>query len=372
MNPPLLQGIASEHGIDLAVSGDWRLAQAGHFPDWPAHLPVSTTRQIRLDASQLNSLDPSGAWLLLNLLSRHGGTPSNTMWQHLNQDTQAILQLVQQHHPGTAPARPKTRDWLARLGAFSHRMAGHAGDSLRMIGHVGEEILGIVRQPGRFRPIETFAQLDDVFVKAIGLVSLMMFLLGVVFTYLLGRQALQYGANIYVVDGTTLAICRELSPVLVAILVAGRSGSAITAQLGTMIFDEEIDAIRVLGLSPWTVLIIPRLIALVIALPLLVFIGDLAGIAGSMLVAKLQLDIPVAMFMDRVNSAITPRTVIIGLAKAPLFGIFIGLIACHTGLKVERNARSIGLSTTATVVESIVAIILINAFVAVSLAWLNL
>ncbi len=143
----------------------------------------------------------------------------------------------------------------------------------------------------------------------------MLFLLGVVFAYLLGSQAQQYGANIFVVDGLLLAILREISPVIVAVLVAGRTGAAITAQIGTMKVTEEIDAITTLGLSPLAVLVIPRVLALLLALPLLVFIGDIAGILGGMLVTQEQLDISYHMFMDRVVDVLLLKTLLVGAGQ---------------------------------------------------------
>jgi len=205
----------------------------------------------------------------------------------------------------------------------------------------------------------------DVFVGAIPIVAGMLFLLGVVFAYLLGSQAQQYGANIFVVDGLLLAILREISPVIVAVLVAGRTGAAITAQIGTMKITEEIDAITTLGLSPLAVLVIPRILALLLALPLLVFIGDIAGIAGGMLITQQQLDISYSMFMDRVVDVLDLKTLLVGLCKAPVFAIFIALIACRMGLSVTRDARSVGANTTSTVVQSLVAIIVINAIFAI-------
>jgi phospholipid/cholesterol/gamma-HCH transport system permease protein len=204
-----------------------------------------------------------------------------------------------------------------------------------------------------------------VFVGAIPIVIGMLFLLGVVFAYLLGSQAQQYGASIFVVDGLLLAILREISPVIVAVLVAGRTGAAITAQIGTMKVTEEIDAITTLGLSPLAVLVIPRILALLLALPLLVFIGDIAGIAGGMLVTNEQLDISYSMFMDRLAEVLALKTLLVGLGKAPVFAIFIGLIACRMGLAVTRDARSVGANTTSTVVQSLVAIIILNAIFAV-------
>jgi phospholipid/cholesterol/gamma-HCH transport system permease protein len=216
------------------------------------------------------------------------------------------------------------------------------------------------------------AQVRDVFVGAIPIVSAMLFLLGVVFAYLLGDQARQYGANIFVVDGILLAVLREVSPVIVAVLVAGRTGAAITAQIGTMKVTEEIDAITTLGLSPLSVLVIPRMLALLLAMPLLVFIGDIAGVAGGMLVAQEQLDISTSMFMDRMADVLELKTLLVGLGKAPVFAVFIALIACRMGLAVTRDSRSVGANTTSTVVQSLIAIIVLNAFFSVTFVKLGI
>jgi phospholipid/cholesterol/gamma-HCH transport system permease protein len=162
-----------------------------------------------------------------------------------------------------------------------------------------------------------------------------------------------------------LAICRELSPLLAAVIVAGRSGAAFTAQIGTMKVQEEIDAISTLGLSPLQVLVIPRLVAIVLALPLLVFVGDVAGIAGGALVAAWQLDIPPQAFLDRLHDVLPMRAVLVGLGKAPVFAAFIAIIACRMGMLVARDARSVGVNTTSTVVQSIVWVIVLDALFAV-------
>jgi phospholipid/cholesterol/gamma-HCH transport system permease protein len=192
-----------------------------------------------------------------------------------------------------------------------------------------------------------------------------------VFAYLLGMQASQYGANIFVVDGVAIGMTRELAPLLVAIIMAGRSGAAFTAQLGTMKLTEEIDAIRTLGLSPVAVLVLPRVFALMIAMPLLTFVGDVASIGGAMLVAGPMLDIPPPVFLDRLHTALATRHVIVGLAKAPVFALFIAVIGCRMGMDVSRDTRAIGTSTTSTVVQCIVAVILLNAAFAVTLQQLG-
>jgi phospholipid/cholesterol/gamma-HCH transport system permease protein len=196
-------------------------------------------------------------------------------------------------------------------------------------------------------------------------VILVTFLIGLVFAYLLGLQAEQFGANIFVVDGVALGMTRELSPLLVATIVAGRSGAAFTAQLGTMRLTEETDAIRTLGLSPEQVLVVPRVMALVLVLPLLVFVGNVASLSGAMLMAATTLDITPTTFIDRLHDALAPRHYLIGLAKAPVFAFFIAVIGCRMGFSVERDTRSVGINTTSTVVQCIVAVILLDAFFAV-------
>ena len=226
--------------------------------------------------------------------------------------------------------------------------------------------------PSRLRPRELFAQLSQSCLTAIPVVALVMFLIGVVVAYLLGLQAAQYGANIFVVDGVALGMVREFSPLLVATIVAGRSGAAFTAQLGTMKLTEEIDAIRTLGLPPEQVLLVPRVLALVLALPLLVFVGALLGLAGASAVCSLMLDITPAAFLERVHESLDARHYAIGLAKAPVFALFIAVIGCSMGMSVSRDTRSIGINTTSTVVQSIVVVILLDAAFAVLFQELDL
>jgi phospholipid/cholesterol/gamma-HCH transport system permease protein len=213
---------------------------------------------------------------------------------------------------------------------------------------------------------ELFVQLETVGVGAIAIVALMTFLIGVVFAYLLAIQIEKYGANIFIVDGVSLAVARELAPILAAILVAGRSGAAFTAQIGAMKVSQEIDAIASLGLSPIQVLVIPRLLAIVVALPLLSFLGDVMGVLGAAVVAAAQLDITAYTFFTRLQNVLPFESVLYGLAKAPMFAVAIALIACRNGFAVSHDAKSVGERTTATVVQSLVAVILINAAFAVT------
>jgi phospholipid/cholesterol/gamma-HCH transport system permease protein len=215
-------------------------------------------------------------------------------------------------------------------------------------------------------------QVEQSGLDAVPVVALVSALIGLVFTYLLGLQAEKYGAHIFVVDGVGIGATRELVPIIVAVIVAGRSGAAFAAQLGAMRLAEEIDAIRTLGLSPDQVLVVPRVLALMLVLPLLVFVGDAAAIAGSMAIARPMLDLGPPAFLARLREALELRHVLIGLGKAPLFALAIALIGTRMGMTVGRDTRAVGLATTSTVVQAIVAVIVIDAIAAVVLQGLDL
>jgi phospholipid/cholesterol/gamma-HCH transport system permease protein len=350
----------------LLASGDWHADAASALPD----LGGKTVRI--LDGAGVTQLDTNGAWLLLNAARPQPSDPAPEL-RAFQPQHRAMLDLVVEHSAptGVQPA-PHREGTLELAGRGSLAMGGHVVGLIDFVGRLFLELMALIGHPGNWRWREFGAQLGTVFVGAIPIVIGMLFLLGVVFAYLLGSQAQQYGANIFVVDGLLLAILREISPVIVAVLVAGRSGAAITAQIGTMKVTEEIDAITTLGLSPLAVLVIPRVLALLVALPLLVFVGDVAGVMGGMLVTQEQLDISYPMFIDRVVDVLLLKTLLVGLGKAPVFAIFIALIACRMGLSVTRDARSVGTNTTSTVVQSLVAIIIINAIFAVMFVRLDI
>ncbi len=348
----------------LFLSGDWTLARHADFP----RLPEGQLRDaILLDGTGLTALDTSGAHHVLNLLDRAGTDKSAIELRTFAPAAQQVFTLVRQYfrHEEEAPP-PPLPGMLYQLGFGAVRGWWHLTGVAAFIGRVASEWFQQIRRPHVFRMREFVAQLEAVFVYAIPITMAMIFLLGVVFAYLMGVQAQKFGANIFVVDGVSAAVLREISPVIVAILVAGRSGAAMTAQLGAMKVNEEVDALTVLGLSPYGVLVLPRILALFLAMPLLVFLGDVAGLLGGMLVAKSQLGIEYSQFWDRLDSVLKMKTLLIGLAKAPVFALFIGFIACRMGLSVSRDARSVGEHTTSTVVQSIVAVIIINAIFAVA------
>jgi phospholipid/cholesterol/gamma-HCH transport system permease protein len=354
----------------LRLAGHWRLDRLTRLEVDLATLDLAPlqggTAPVTLDTSRLSSVDTAGALLLLTSLRDAGLDPARLDLTGADRRHGRVIALVRERVPELDRTPPAARPGaLARLGMatenLSHLLRGHLG----MLGLVLVETARLFRAPRRFRHREFAAQLMQTGVTALPVITLVVFLIGVIVAYLLGLQAEQYGANIFVVDGVALGMVREFSPLLVAVIVAGRSGAAFTAQLGTMKLTEEIDAIRTLGLSAEQVLLLPRVLALALALPLLTFVGNLAGLGGAMLVCDLMLDITPTTFLDRMHATLGLSHVLIGLGKAPVFALVVAVIGCRMGMAVQRDTRSIGINTTSTVVQSIVAVILIGAVFAV-------
>lgn len=344
--------------------GEWRLAtmralDASLNQTLAGTQPASLTA---LDGSAIGTIDTAAALLVARRLRAAGHDAGALRLAGFSPANQRILeQVIRQADQTDAEPPAPARRGLALLGRTVEegwqRIVSHLG----YLGLVLATFGAALRHPTRFRPRELLVHLQSTGLTAVPVVSLVMFLIGAVMAYLLGQQAEQYGANIYVVDGVAIGIVREFSPLLVATIVAGRSGASFTAQLGTMKLTEETDAIRTLGLSANQVLLLPRVLALMIALPLLVFAGSVMGLVGAAAICDLLLGITPETFFERMRSALSIRHHLIGLFKAPVFALVIAVIGCAMGMSVERDTRSIGQNTTATVVQCIVAVVLLDA-----------
>jgi phospholipid/cholesterol/gamma-HCH transport system permease protein len=367
-----------EHQVEggttvLYLTGAWRLAHLEAIARALAGLGLGLKQRYVIDGSRLRELDTAAGFTLFRSLANLGCTEAMVSTRGFDVRHRRLLALVHERMQSPpAEAHSLHLGFVPRVGAAAVALAGLLRTHNAFLGAVVLEVAALLRRPGRFRLRETVSQFESVGFDAVPIVALVNFLIGVVFAYLLGVQARRYGANIFVVDGVGLAMSRELAPLLAAVIVAGRSGAAFTAQLGTMKVQEEVDAISTLGLSPIQVLVIPRLAAIVVALPLLAFVGVAAGIGGGMVVAALQLGISPAAFLDRLHATLPENYLLIGLAKTPVFAAFIALIACRMGLLVARDARSVGINTTSTVVQSIVWVIILDAVFAVVFQYLGI
>ncbi len=372
----MVEHLPSPAGIERAMEGDspvlyltgvWRLAHVTRIAGRLDALGLDARTPFVLDGSRLEALDTAAGFILLRHLAGAGFTRAMVTPRGFDPRYEQVLGLVLDRM-ATPPSAGHTvhRGLLERVGMAVSNVGRLLKAHVDFVGVIALELASLVRRPARFRIRESVSQFEAVCIDAVPVVALVNFLIGVVIAYVLGVQAQRYGATLFVADGIALGICRELSPILSSVLVAGRSGAAFTAQIGTMKVEEEIDAIGTLGLSPIQVLVIPRLVALMVALPLLVFVGDVAGIAGGLLVGTSLLDIAPQVFLDRVHAALEMRHFVVGLGKAPVFAAIVATIACGMGLMVSRDARSLGANTTSTVVQCIVWVIVLDAVFAVA------
>jgi phospholipid/cholesterol/gamma-HCH transport system permease protein len=356
----------------IYLVGAWRLRSAPAMLATLRSFALPHADRVVLDGDRLESIDTAGAYMVLTRLAALGCSPASISERRFDSKQNRLLGLVRDRLSAPGTMRRARREVLQRIGAATLGIVEELHRGLRFTGVVTLEMLRLVRRPGLFRPRETVAQFESVCIDAIPIVLLVNFLIGIVVAYVLGVEAQRYGAGLFVADGMALAVCRELSPILGSVLVAGRSGAAFTAELGTMKVEEEVDAIATLGLSPLQVLVIPRLLALGVAMPLLVLVGDVAGVAGGIFVGASKLGIAPNVFLDRAHTALELRHFVVGLGKAPMFALFIGMIACRMGLEVKSDARSVGRNTTSTVVQCIVWVFVLDAAFAVALQRLGI
>ncbi len=330
-------------------------------------------KRVRIDLAGVAAMDTGGAWLLYRLTQRLRAAECAVEIVNADTGVQGMVSLVRDAagRLGSAPAvpAPGVLETLGRLGRERGR------DGVDLLGFIGEMAGVAARQlfrPARFRWGAMTHELGEAGYKALAIVGLLAFLLGVVITYQGGVQLRKYGASLFVADLVGFSMLRELSPILTAIIVAGRTGSAYTAQIGTMKVTEEVDALRAMGIQPMELLVLPKLVALVIALPLLTVYADIMGVMGGMVMASAQLDIAFGTFIERLQAALSVDSFLVGVGKAPVFAAVIATLGCYQGFRVSGSAESVGRRTTVSVVQSILAVIVIDAAFSVAFSYLGI
>lgn len=261
---------------------------------------------------------------------------------------------------------------IERIGKSTVEIFNQLIEMLSFIGETVGAIAKSIIEPKRIRWRPILFNIRSAGFDALPIVGLLSFLLGVVVAYQGAGQLRQYGANIFVADLVGLSMLREFAPLITAIIIAGRSGSAYAAQIGTMNVTEEIDAMRTLGISPQEMLVLPKIIALIIALPLLTVFADMLGVFGGMLMARQQLDVGFVEFLDRFVKAISPTAFMVGVCKAPVFAAIIAIVGCFQGFKTKGGADSVGRQTTRSVVQSIFLVIVADALFSIAFSILDL
>ena len=357
--------IAERDGIlSISATGAWETARLAGVDRGLRAATSGRARSVRIDLSHVEALDTAGAWLLHRTLKALHAQNVATEITGAKPDHKALIDSIAANDREQVLRRPNPHRLVALLDdtgrAFVHGLA-ELGGLLSFLGVTVVTLARALAHPRRFRVTALFVQMERGGLNALPIVGLLSFLIGIVLAYQGADQLRRFGAEIFTVNLVGISILREMGILLAAILVAGRSGSAFTAQIGTMQVNEEVDAMRTIGLDPIEVLVLPRVIALVIVLPLLTVYADMMGVAGGALMSWATLDISLTQFLERLRNAVPMWAFWVGMIKAPVFGLLIALTGCRAGLRVTGSAESVGQQTTRSVVIAIFLVIVMDA-----------
>jgi phospholipid/cholesterol/gamma-HCH transport system permease protein len=373
MGEALLTSELKGERLELAAAGSWTAPHAGELEKLVDSVAgeASKAKNVSIDMKGVREFDTFGAWLLERLMRQWTSTGRETVIVGMPEHDRDLLEEM--HAVNRAPpAPPKHENEIVSLLAGVGLAGAEFGRGLivfaEMLAAIGMATARVLTRPRDFRFTSTVNQLDRVTWQAVPIILLITFLIGGIISQQGIFHFRKFGAELYAVDLVGILVLREIGVLIVAIMVAGRSGSSYTAELGSMKMREEIDALRTMGFDPVEVLILPRIIVLIIALPVLTFLGSMAALYGGGLVAWLYGGISPDIYISRLTEAISLTHFKVGMIKAPFMGLVIGVVACAEGLRVKGSAESLGLQTTASVVESIFLVIVLDGLFAMFFA----
>ncbi len=311
-----------------------------------------------VDASGIEKLDFYGAYLINKFLK-------NYEIRNLSPSYEKIISISKEI--------PKfTRKKINYIDLIVENVYEKITDYFKFIAFVGEILVNIFRNIKSFEVRNLFKELEEVGIKSIGIITILSFLMGIVITYQSSKILTTFGANIFIVDLVSISLSRELSPLIVGIIMAGRSASSFTAEIGLMKVSEEIDFMKTLGISPYASIVFPKILSLVFWFPLLITYSIILGILGSMVVSDFTLGLPPNQFFNRLTEVLDFDHYLAGIVKGPIFGLTVALIGVYEGFKVQQKAESVGFSVTKSVVRTLFAIIVIDALFSVIYRWLDI
>jgi phospholipid/cholesterol/gamma-HCH transport system permease protein len=370
---PLLAATPSGDVLELRPAGSWIAANVAKLEALSDSVTAQFVRAkaVKLDIAGVSELDTLGAWLLEKLSRRAASAGRPAQIVGVSDNYAGLMEEVRQVNRHNPAPQPEPNPILVKLNDMGRSTVGAREDVvvfLQMLGALFMALVGVLRRPRSLRLTSLVYQLYRIGWQAIPIIVLITFLIGAIIAQQGFFHFRRFGADSYTVDLVGILVMRELGVLIVAIMVAGRSGSAYTAELGSMKMREEIDALSTMGLDPVDVLILPRVAALVIALPILTFIGSMAALYGGGLVAQFYGDMGPAIYIARLQEAISVTHFKVGILKAPFMALVIGIVACSEGLRVKGSAESLGKQTTTSVVKSIFLVIVLDGLFAVFFA----
>ena len=320
------------------------------------------TKSVVWDLSAVKKLDSALALLIVKEIERAKNSDIEVLVIGMQGDAEKMFHMAKEHAHFESEFAPKEQGLLYDIGTDTFVRLKSLNAFFAFFGQMSMVFLQGLYRLKTFRWKETLFEVYESGIKALPIVMLTMFLVGIVVAYQSSTQLKIYGANIFIVDMLGISILRELAPMLAAIIIAGRSGSSYAAQIGVMKITEELDAMRTMGFDPYAFLVLPRMMALMLMMPILIFFADITGVMGGMLIAKVDLGLSPTLFLERFVQVVDVKHFWIGLIKGPFFAVLIATIGIYRGLQVKNDTQSIGFNTTKAVVESIFAVIICDAF----------
>ena len=357
----------------IHCQGAWTLPNLSQLERGGRELRWPDSSTVLCDVGEVTAMDTGGALVLQRCIDGLRRKGQQTSLQGLKPEFAELLRKVEAHWTGPGRGTAiRSMSWVERL---TQVVQSRHASAVRALAFVGESTIAFSRalirpRSIRWRSLLRIVELDGL--RALPITGLLTFLVGVVIAYQGAEQLRKFGTNIFIVDLVGISLLREIAPLIVAILIAGRSGSAYTAEIGTMKVTEELDAVRTLGISPMNLLVLPRALALVIALPLLTVYADAVGVFGGMLIALGELNVSFVEFVARFEEAVSVRHFLIGLGKAPFFAAIIALVGCYQGFQIRGGVDDVGRHTTISVVQGIFLVIVFDAVCSILLNWWDL
>jgi len=357
---------------ELQCHGEWNIANLAKIKKAFEAITWSKKEKITINGHAITKMDSAGAFFLTKWMTNLSGKNLKVHFADFSEENKNLLKFSEQQKSHEDIPEVKELSWLQKLGKDFLQQLDEAYQFINFIGQLFFESLRVLHKPKLWRWNTINSIIDKAGASALPIITLLSFMIGVVITYQMGNELRKYGANIFIVNLIGFSILREFGPLLTAIMIAGRTGSAFTAQLGLMKVNREIDAINIMGITSAELLILPRLLGLFIVLPLLTIWADIFGVLGGMLMAQNILSITAHEFILRFQHEIPLRALLIGLGKAPVFALIIASIGCFQGIGVRGSSESVGAHTTKSVVLAIFFIIVVDGTFSILLSHFKL
>lgn len=359
---------------EYLCTGNWSILELDSLGKQVKAIELPKSQVLTISGEQLTQFDSAGALALMQRITELKNRQNQVALTNFNAQQRDVLAILEKNQDelNYNPPPAKAHNTVYKLGKETVYKLEQVSGLIILVGDLSDKLFHAFGEWRRFQIPSIISNINTTGIRALPIVGLLSFLIGVVLAYQMGLQLETYGANVFIAYLSGMAVFREFAPLITSIIVAGRTSSAFTAQIGSMKINEEIDALYTMGLSPTELLVVPKVLGLLLVFPLLIFWADVFGILGAMLMSKHMLGIGHHEFLSRIQDSVGFKQLMLGMYKAPAFAILIALVGCFQGFRVQSNADSVGSQTTKSVVQALFLIIITDAIYSVIYSWKGL